>query len=188
MVQNATVMGANAVLSMRFDSSEIGQTMSEIVAYGTAVVLVPDAAARPPPSSRLMLVAARVILAFVGGITVLLGLGLIVTDGDRSMGLVTILIGAAVLIALVLERSRYRSVESDLRNDAGRARAAASRSARCRRASGRPPRCSSIPPPDGGCGSSSSRPRVTDGTWPRTDLRGVPEPGRGRATLARPAR
>jgi uncharacterized protein YbjQ (UPF0145 family) len=24
---------------MRFDSSEIGQTMSEIVAYGTAVVL-----------------------------------------------------------------------------------------------------------------------------------------------------
>jgi uncharacterized protein YbjQ (UPF0145 family) len=26
---------------MRFDSSEIGQTMSEIVAYGTAVVLEP---------------------------------------------------------------------------------------------------------------------------------------------------
>src|SRR5450759_4139933 len=45
LVQNATVMGANAVLSMRFDSSEIGQTMSEIVAYGTAVVLVLDAAA-----------------------------------------------------------------------------------------------------------------------------------------------
>jgi uncharacterized protein YbjQ (UPF0145 family) len=36
-------MGANAVLSMRFDSSEIGSTMSEIVAYGTAVVIVPDA-------------------------------------------------------------------------------------------------------------------------------------------------
>ena len=31
LVQNATVMGANAVLLMRFDSSEIGQTMSEIV-------------------------------------------------------------------------------------------------------------------------------------------------------------
>jgi uncharacterized protein YbjQ (UPF0145 family) len=45
MVQNATLMGANAVLSMRFDSSEIGQTMSEIVAYGTAVVLVPDSSA-----------------------------------------------------------------------------------------------------------------------------------------------
>ncbi len=39
MVQNATLMGANAILMMRFDSSEIGQTMSEIVAYGTAVVL-----------------------------------------------------------------------------------------------------------------------------------------------------
>ena len=41
LVQNATVMGANAVLMMRFDSSEIGQTMSEIVAYGTAAVIEP---------------------------------------------------------------------------------------------------------------------------------------------------
>lgn len=41
MVANATEMGANAVLMMRFDSSEIGQTMSEIVAYGTAAVLEP---------------------------------------------------------------------------------------------------------------------------------------------------
>jgi len=39
LVQNATVMGANGIVMMRFDSSEIGQTMSEIVAYGTAVVL-----------------------------------------------------------------------------------------------------------------------------------------------------
>ena len=39
LVQNATAMGANAVVMMRFDSSEIGQTMSEIVAYGTAVVI-----------------------------------------------------------------------------------------------------------------------------------------------------
>src|SRR5437762_1390836 len=42
MVANATLMGANAVVSMRFDSSEIGSTMSEIVAYGTAVVLAAD--------------------------------------------------------------------------------------------------------------------------------------------------
>jgi uncharacterized protein YbjQ (UPF0145 family) len=42
MVANATVLGANAVVMMRFDSSEIGQTMSEIVAYGTAVVLEPS--------------------------------------------------------------------------------------------------------------------------------------------------
>jgi uncharacterized protein YbjQ (UPF0145 family) len=48
MVQNATLMGANAVVSMRFDSSEIGNTMSEIVAYGTAVVVVPDATAGRP--------------------------------------------------------------------------------------------------------------------------------------------
>jgi uncharacterized protein YbjQ (UPF0145 family) len=32
-------MGADAVIMMRFDSSEMGQTMSEIVAYGTAVTL-----------------------------------------------------------------------------------------------------------------------------------------------------
>ena len=39
LVVNATTMGANAVIMMRFDSSELGQYMSEIVAYGTAVVL-----------------------------------------------------------------------------------------------------------------------------------------------------
>ena len=43
MVRNAQRMGANAVVMMRFDSAEIGQTMSEIVAYGTAVVLDPPA-------------------------------------------------------------------------------------------------------------------------------------------------
>jgi uncharacterized protein YbjQ (UPF0145 family) len=42
MVQNAAAMGANAIIMMRFDSSEIGQTMSEIVAYGTAVVIRPE--------------------------------------------------------------------------------------------------------------------------------------------------
>jgi uncharacterized protein YbjQ (UPF0145 family) len=50
MVQNATLVGANAVISMRFDSSEIGTSMSEIVAYGTAVVLVADAGAPQPKS------------------------------------------------------------------------------------------------------------------------------------------
>ena len=39
MVSNASMMGATAIVGMRFDSSEIGETMSEIVAYGTAVVL-----------------------------------------------------------------------------------------------------------------------------------------------------
>ncbi|MBN2702553.1 MAG: YbjQ family protein [Methylothermaceae bacterium] len=39
LTENASAMGANAVVMMRFDSAEIGQNMSEIVAYGTAVVL-----------------------------------------------------------------------------------------------------------------------------------------------------
>ena len=43
LVRNATLMGANAVVMMRFDSAEIGQNMSEIVAYGTAVVVEPEA-------------------------------------------------------------------------------------------------------------------------------------------------
>ncbi|MCL4438744.1 MAG: heavy metal-binding domain-containing protein [Candidatus Thermoplasmatota archaeon] len=43
---NAKQLGANAVIDLRFDSSEIGQTMSEIVAYGTAVV-VEDVSGEP---------------------------------------------------------------------------------------------------------------------------------------------
>jgi uncharacterized protein YbjQ (UPF0145 family) len=41
MIENAKLLGANAVVGMRFDSSEIGQSLTEIVAYGTAVVVVP---------------------------------------------------------------------------------------------------------------------------------------------------
>jgi uncharacterized protein YbjQ (UPF0145 family) len=43
MVRNAAAMGANAVTMMRFDSTEMGRTMSEIVAYGTARVVEPIA-------------------------------------------------------------------------------------------------------------------------------------------------
>jgi uncharacterized protein YbjQ (UPF0145 family) len=39
MVENASIMGANAIIMMRFDSSEIGQSMAEVVAYGTAAVV-----------------------------------------------------------------------------------------------------------------------------------------------------
>ncbi|MHB1470462.1 MAG: YbjQ family protein [Thermoplasmataceae archaeon] len=35
----AKQLGANAVMELRFDSSDIGQIMTEIVAYGTAVVV-----------------------------------------------------------------------------------------------------------------------------------------------------
>src|ERR671922_2109641 len=39
MVENARAMGANAVVMMRFDSSEMGKTMTEVVAYGTAAMV-----------------------------------------------------------------------------------------------------------------------------------------------------
>ncbi|MGH9054625.1 MAG: heavy metal-binding domain-containing protein [Acidimicrobiales bacterium] len=42
MVQNAAAMGANAVTMMRFDSTEMGRSMTEIVAYGTARVIEPS--------------------------------------------------------------------------------------------------------------------------------------------------
>ena len=42
MIENARLLGANAIVSMRFDSSEIGQQLTEIVAYGTAVVVAPE--------------------------------------------------------------------------------------------------------------------------------------------------
>jgi uncharacterized protein YbjQ (UPF0145 family) len=44
MVRNAAAMGANAVTMMRFDSTEMGAGMSEIVAYGTARVVEWDTA------------------------------------------------------------------------------------------------------------------------------------------------
>jgi uncharacterized protein YbjQ (UPF0145 family) len=37
LVTNASLMGADAVVMMRFDSGQIGQAMNEVVAYGTAV-------------------------------------------------------------------------------------------------------------------------------------------------------
>jgi uncharacterized protein YbjQ (UPF0145 family) len=39
MIENARLLGANAIVAMRFDSSEISQQLTEIVAYGTAVVV-----------------------------------------------------------------------------------------------------------------------------------------------------
>jgi uncharacterized protein YbjQ (UPF0145 family) len=37
MVENASLLGADAIIAVRFDSSEIGTQFTEIVAYGTAV-------------------------------------------------------------------------------------------------------------------------------------------------------
>jgi uncharacterized protein YbjQ (UPF0145 family) len=40
----ARARGANAVIAMRFDCNEIGEIMSEIAAYGTAVTVEPVSA------------------------------------------------------------------------------------------------------------------------------------------------
>ena len=40
LIDAASARGANAVLAMRFDSNEVGSGYQEIVAYGTAVVVV----------------------------------------------------------------------------------------------------------------------------------------------------
>jgi uncharacterized protein YbjQ (UPF0145 family) len=44
LVENATLLGADAIIAVRFDSSEIGQQLTEIVAYGTAVKVRPAVA------------------------------------------------------------------------------------------------------------------------------------------------
>ncbi len=38
-IEHAKELGANAIISMRFDSNEIGESMQEILAYGTAVTI-----------------------------------------------------------------------------------------------------------------------------------------------------
>ena len=43
LINHAQELGANAIAGVRFDSSEIGNNMSEILAYGTAVVVVASA-------------------------------------------------------------------------------------------------------------------------------------------------
>ena len=41
MVAHATQMGANAVIAMRYDANEVAQGVTEVLAYGTAVVVEP---------------------------------------------------------------------------------------------------------------------------------------------------
>jgi uncharacterized protein YbjQ (UPF0145 family) len=48
MKEHARAMGANAVISVGFDSSELGQSMTEVLAYGTAVVIEKESAASSP--------------------------------------------------------------------------------------------------------------------------------------------
>jgi uncharacterized protein YbjQ (UPF0145 family) len=41
MVEEAQARGGNAVIAMRFDTSEMGTNWTEICAYGTAVIARP---------------------------------------------------------------------------------------------------------------------------------------------------
>ncbi len=41
MVQHAEQMGANAVIGMRYDANDVAQGVTEVLAYGTAVVMEP---------------------------------------------------------------------------------------------------------------------------------------------------
>ena len=41
LIQHAQEMGANAVLAMRYDANEIAAAVTEVLAYGTAVVVEP---------------------------------------------------------------------------------------------------------------------------------------------------
>jgi uncharacterized protein YbjQ (UPF0145 family) len=41
MVQHASEMGANAIIGMRYDATELLSGVSEVLAYGTAVIVEP---------------------------------------------------------------------------------------------------------------------------------------------------
>ena len=42
LIEHARAMGANAVLAMRYDANEIMPGITEVLAYGTAVVVEPE--------------------------------------------------------------------------------------------------------------------------------------------------
>jgi len=52
LVAHAKSLGANAVLAVGFDTSEMSEVMTEVIAYGTAVVVEPDLTAAQPVSLR----------------------------------------------------------------------------------------------------------------------------------------
>ena len=49
MLRHAGELGANAVIGMRYDANEVAQGVTEVLAYGTAVVIetLPEGSARP---------------------------------------------------------------------------------------------------------------------------------------------
>lgn len=49
MIQHATEIGANAIIGARYDTTELSQGVTEVLAYGTAVIVEP---ANPGESFR----------------------------------------------------------------------------------------------------------------------------------------
>jgi uncharacterized protein YbjQ (UPF0145 family) len=47
MVDHARALHANAIIAMRYDATEIGQGVTEVLAYGTAVRVEPDQGGTP---------------------------------------------------------------------------------------------------------------------------------------------
>lgn len=45
MLKHASEVGANAIVAMRYDANEIAQGVTEVLAYGTAVVVEPSRSA-----------------------------------------------------------------------------------------------------------------------------------------------
>lgn len=43
LIQHAAEMGANAIIAMRYDANEMASAVTEVLAYGTAVVVEPIA-------------------------------------------------------------------------------------------------------------------------------------------------
>jgi uncharacterized protein YbjQ (UPF0145 family) len=48
LADHAKSLGANAVVSVGFDTSEMGGSMTEVLAYGTAVIVEPDTTPAQP--------------------------------------------------------------------------------------------------------------------------------------------
>ena len=48
LADHARSLGANAVVSVGFDTSEMGGSMTEVLAYGTAVIVEPDTSPAQP--------------------------------------------------------------------------------------------------------------------------------------------
>lgn len=52
MLAHARDVGANAVVGVRYDATELMQGVTEVLCYGTAVIVAPEAGSPPPPPLR----------------------------------------------------------------------------------------------------------------------------------------